>query len=241
MSSPSTTDASPVLGKDAPDHIFLVPYPKIILLYPTLLAALIAGGVMWYTQNAPGVDRHITEIVAVLFLVVTGMNLIVLSFDFPRTTSLTVFFFLVALAVGFALLCRIYPDMLPVVSAWLTKFKPWANTHFYFSIAIFMMIVYVAVAINVRFDYWEVRPNELLHHHGVLSDLKRYSAPHLKIDKEITDIFEYMLLKSGRLILHPSNEPRAIVLDNVPFINRKEEQITRMLSALQVQIRTDNG
>ena len=53
----------------------------------------------------------------------------------------------------------------------------------------------------------------------------------------INDVFEYMLLRSGRLILHPSQERRAIVLENVFFINRKEEQITKMLSALQVQVR----
>jgi hypothetical protein len=91
----------------------------------------------------------------------------------------------------------------------------------------------------VKFDYWEVRPNELLHHHGILSDLERFSAPNLRIDKEINDVFEYMLLRSGRLILHPSNERRAVILENVFFINRKESEITRMLGAVQVQVRSD--
>jgi hypothetical protein len=82
-----------------------------------------------------------------------------------------------------------------------------------------------------------VRPNELLHHHGILSDLERFSSPNLRIDKEINDIFEFVLLRSGRLILHPSNERRAIVLDNIFFINSKEEAITKLLGALQVQVR----
>ena len=86
-----------------------------------------------------------------------------------------------------------------------------------------------------------MRPNELLHHHGVLSNLERFPAPHLRIDKEINDVFEYLLLRSGRLILQPSEERRAIILDNVPFIERKEETITRMLGALQVQVRTDTA
>ena len=93
----------------------------------------------------------------------------------------------------------------------------------------------------MQFDYWEVRPNELLHHHGVLSDLERFSAPNLRIDKEINDLFEYLLLRAGRLILHPSNERRAIVLENVFFINKKEQQITKMLGALQVQVRSDGA
>ena len=100
-------------------------------------------------------------------------------------------------------------------------------------------LIYVGVFINIRFDYWEVRPNELLHHHGFLSSLERYSAPNLRISKEIDDVFEYMLLRCGRLILHPSNEPRAFVLDNVLGIDRKEAAITKMLGALQVQIRDE--
>jgi hypothetical protein len=97
-------------------------------------------------------------------------------------------------------------------------------------------LIYIAVFLNIRFDYWEVRPNELLHHHGVLSNLERFAAPNLRIDKEINDVFEYFLLRTGRLILHPSNERRAIVLENVPLINRKEAEITRMLGSLQVRI-----
>jgi hypothetical protein len=93
---------------------------------------------------------------------------------------------------------------------------------------------------TLRLDYWEVRPNELLHHHGVLSNLERFSAPNLRIDKEINDLFEYLLLRSGRLILHPSNERRAIILDNVPFIKDKERQITQLLGALKVDIRDDD-
>jgi hypothetical protein len=99
--------------------------------------------------------------------------------------------------------------------------------------------VYASVVVSVQFDYWEVRPNELLHHHGVLSDLERFAAPNLRIDKEINDVFEYWLMRSGRLILHPSNERRAIVLENVLRINRKEQQITSMLGVLQVEMRPD--
>jgi hypothetical protein len=119
--------------------------------------------------------------------------------------------------------------------------RPFANAKFYGILATVLLLIYIAVAVSVQFDYWEVRPNELLHHHGVLSDLERFSAPNLRIDKEINDLFEYLLLRAGRLILHPSNERKAIVLENVFFINKKEQQITKMLGALQVQIRTDEG
>ncbi len=64
-------------------------------------------------------------------------------------------------------------------------------------------------------DYWEILPNEILHHHGPLSDLERYPTMNLKFDKEIPDVLEWLLLGSGRLVLHVPNVSKAIVLDNV--------------------------
>jgi hypothetical protein len=178
--------------------------------------------------------------VSLAFLVVLGLNLVVISFDFPRTTSLTIFFAVFSLVTALVLLFTFYPDWWPRFHHLITSLNPVANSTFYFLLAGILAALYLAVLINVQFDYWEVRHNELLHHHGVWSNLERFAAPNLRIDKEISDVFEYLLLRSGRLVLHPSNERRAIVLDNVFFINRKEQELTRMLGALQVQFRGDD-
>jgi hypothetical protein len=266
--------------------IYLVAYPKIIFLYPTMIAALLAGIYMLVvsslvarqvdvTPKAPPAavaegtapaapdaaapaaapaaakpaaalheatmnemsSRTDVHLVGVAFLVIFALNLIVFAFDFPRTTSLTLFFFIAAAILGLLLTFRLNEQILPTLNAVLKSYRPLANATFYFSIFGIIAAIFIAVFINVQFDYWEVAPNELLHHHGFLSNLERFSAPSLKIDKEITDIFEYFLLRSGRLILHPSNERRAFVLDNVMNITKKESQLTRMLGALQVQVR----
>jgi len=219
-----------------PKSIFLVSYPKIVFLYPAWIASIAAG---IYSAIASE-QRGDTQLLALGFLVLLAINLVVLSFDFPRTTSLTLFALLVAVGIGLWFLFSSYPDIVPFVSGFIANLKPFANAAFYFIFAGFMGLVYVGVAISVKFDYWEIRPNELLHHHGFLSDLKRYSAPNLRIDKEINDVFEYLLLRSGRLILHPSQERRAIVLENVFFINHKEQAITKMLGSLQVRVRKDS-
>jgi len=256
--------------------IYLVAYPKIIFLYPTMIAALLAGIYMlvissWVARQvektpppvgAPAVEgeapgagaaaaaaavheatmnemasRTDVHLVGVAFLLVFALNLVVFAFDFPRTTSLTLFFFIAATVLGLLLVFRLNDQILPALNNVLRAYRPLANATFYFSIFGIIAAIFVAVFVNVQFDYWEVAPNELLHHHGFLSNLERFAAPSLKIDKEITDIFEYFLLRSGRLILHPSNERRAFVLDNVMNITRKEQQLTRMLGALQVQVR----
>ena len=253
-----SSSSVPQAADEAPRSIFLVSYPKVIFLYPTMLAALFAGIYMAaepvLKDPVPAVavvegasdttvsrvadsDRHDVHIVGAAFLLVVALNLIVFAFEFPRTTSLTLFFGITAVILAILLLFRFNEQILPALSSILKSFQPMANATFYFSVFGVLLAIMLAVFINVQFDYWEITPNELLHHHGFLSNLERFAAPSLKIDKEINDIFEYALLRSGRLILHPSNEPRAFVLENVLAINRKEAQLTRMLGALQVQVR----
>lgn len=217
------------------ERIFLVSCPKVVFLYPTYFMALIAG---FYTAVTGPQEMESTgvSIINTTFMFVFALNLVVFSFDFPRTTSLTVFFLIASVVLGLLLLFRLQQDILPFVHDLLRHYKPWANSTFYFSIVAVLTVMFIAVLIGLQFDYWEVTSNELLHHHGFLSDLERFASPQLRIDKEINDVFEYMLLRSGRLILHPSDERRSIVLDNVLFISRKETQITKMLGSMKVQV-----
>ncbi len=289
-------------ASEMPDHVYLVSYPKIVFLYPTVLTALFCSIVMWATEESPaneivaqqqqnsavvmkaamqapdengnvfvpddGAAKSFSAktapandsapesatpapqtvlirihpyqyICARIFLIVFALNMVVISFDFPRTTSLTWFFAITAIVIGLWFLFSQYPGLAPKLVHGLLSIKPWANASFYMIYTMIMLFLYMWVMISRRFDYWEVKGNELLHHHGFLSNLERFSAPNLRIDKEINDLFEYMLLRSGRLIIHASNERRAIVLENILFINGKEDRITRMLGALQVRVRTD--
>jgi hypothetical protein len=234
--SPLSTSVSSDSPK--PDRVFLVSYPKIMFLYPTVFTGLICAIVMWAKGNDTSAEYAYN--CARVFLGILAINLVVISFDFPRTTSLTWFFATVAIVIGITMLLKLNPGLAPQVADVLLSIKPAGNASFYMIYVIAMLLLYVCVLVSRRFDYWEVRGNELLHHHGVLSDLKRFSAPNLRIDKEINDVFEYLLLRAGRLILHPSNERRAIVLENVLFISDKEERITKMLGALQVRVKTEN-
>ena len=289
-------------NSDKPDRVYLVSYPKIMFLYPTVLTSLFCAVFMWMKGGIPETVSPVepTEAAVVasstgeggssgeggeqnpgtssensadessagnalvdeadkgeekaaaasggptyhfvcarVFLLVFLLNLVVIAFDFPRTTSLTWFFAIVAISIGIWSVFRINEGLAPKVVQSLLSVQPFASSSFYFIFTTGMLFLFICVLISRRFDYWEVRGNELLHHHGFLSDLERFSAPNLRIDKEINDVFEYLLLRSGRLILHPNNERRAIVLENVLFISEKEDCITRMLGALQVRLRAE--
>jgi hypothetical protein len=233
----STSPEASAVEEEQPASIILVSYPKIVFMYPTLIMSLIAAIYTTFGTNVLDPTNETASLINALFVGILGVNLVVLAFDFPRTTSLTLFFLLAAIGMGLILMFTLKPDWLPVIRDIVYTYHPAANATFYWSMVAVLAIIYGFMFAQLKFDYWEVRPNELLHHHGALSNLERFSAPNMRIDKEVNDLFEYMLLQSGRLIIHPDKEPRAIILDNVPFISRKETELTRMLGALQVQVR----
>lgn len=241
------------------ESVRLVPYPKIIFMYPTVLLALLIA--LWLTMvQEPRVasSEDLQEAIAsetatpieenplvqstasrltLVFLFVATINMLVLAFDFPRSSSLTLVITIVSVILGLILLSQWKPGLLGGLTAWISSLEPVANATFYWLIVALAACFLLAIKIAVRFDYWEVRSNELLHHHGLWGNLKRFSAPHVRIDKEMNDVFEYLLLRSGRLILRPSGETRAIILDNILWIDRKEEALTRLLGSLTVDVR----
>jgi hypothetical protein len=219
-----------VTGSTRPEKVVIRSYPKVVLLYPTLIAAMIAA--LGETFAADLIRWGL------MFQIALCLNMVVLSFEFPRTTSLTLVFLIVAVIFG-AMWLNHYWEFLPALRDLTMKLTPEANAQFYWLFAAGLVIIYIFVFIDTRFDYWEIMPNEIIHHHGILGNVNRFPAPQLKLEKEITDVFEFFLLRAGRLLIHPSTERRAIVLENVPNINRREEQIQTLLRALDVHVHHD--
>jgi len=180
------------------------------------------------------------NLLAMLFLGMLAFNLLVMALDFPR----------------FALVAWILAGLLALfVFLWIGSFfefdlmKPihWifaniyavANRGFYLMVFVTLFIVFAIIYVTRWLDYWEILPNEILHHHGPLSDLERYPTMNLKFDKEIPDVLEWALLGSGRLVLHVPNVSKALVLDNVLFITAKENALKKVMSRLDVRVTTD--
>lgn len=172
------------------------------------------------------------------FLCVLAVNLIVLSFDFPRMTAVAAIFGLVGVGLLVVVINR-YVDLVSPALLILSKVNFRANGQFYFGLAGILLSVYLVAWIVSQFDYWELTPNELRHRHGPFGDTERYPAPNIKLDVELHDVFEYLLLRSGRLIIYPLGERRALVLDNVFGIRSVERRIKHLLGAMEVRIDDD--
>jgi hypothetical protein len=246
-STPTTPSVPTSQYHEKPIRIFM--WPKVIFLYPSALIALICWAGMWIIQDQTvvpiemgKVDRFMTpqNLLGVLFLVVLAFNLIVMALDFPRFSLVAVIlgvcfllFFILWLGAYFHL------DLMRPIHAIYSHIYAVANRGFYLMFFVTLMLVFGVIWITRWLDYWEILPNEILHHHGPLSDLERYPTMNLKFDKEIPDVLEYAMLGAGRLALHVPNVPKAIVLDNVLFISGKEKALKRTMSRLEVRITTD--
>jgi hypothetical protein len=176
----------------------------------------------------------------ILFLTVLGFNILVMALDFPRfelvggiLAILFSIFFILWIGTYFQL------DLMKPIDYIFSHVYVFANAGFYFTYFVLMVAIFAVIYLTRWLDYWEVFPNEILHHHGPLSDLERFPTMQLKFDKEIPDTLEYFLLGGGRLVLRIPTVERAIVLDNVLFINSKEEALKKLMSRLEVRITTD--
>ncbi len=192
------------------------------------------------TVPAPTVRRFSSpqNVFGMLFVVVFFFNMLVMAIDFPRFTVIAIV--LLAAALTFFLLwLNVWFDLIPSVVNLLERVFAVANSAFYALIATAILINFGIIWVSRYLDYYEILPNEILHNHGPFSDLERFPTTNLTFAKEIPDILEYALLRSGRLILHVQNERKAIVLDNVLWIDQKEEQLKKLMSRMEVRITTD--
>jgi hypothetical protein len=216
-------------------HVYIRSWPKAVLLYPLLGVSILFGLLSLGSDPAKS-----SGTMGLVFLLIFGVNLFVMTFDFSRAKSIALFFFVVAFIFA-ALFLGAKTDI--SVFAWvrtaLGKVNAFANSSFYFGTAAILAILFIFMFIHTRLDYWELTRNELIHHHGILGDVERFPAPEVRFTKEINDIFEYGLLLSGTFVIYPKSEKRTIVLDTVPLIKRAEEKVNVLLSEIAVDINLD--
>ena len=246
------------------DEVRIYHYPKIIFLYPTLIASIVAALVLSFsdgvyeesttavaaetqTDNAPATDsesiapdkRSSAVLVTVVFLFLFTFNLFVMAFDFPQSKFLAVVFFIFAIVLGLMVVGVKQPKLMGSFGDLIASINPVADTAFYWTMSALLGFVFIVMYLARLLDYWVIRPNEVIHYHGLPRHTRRFSAPHMRFEMKINDIFEHMLLKSGRLYIRPTGEKEEFVLDNVINVRRKNERVNQILSALQVQLKDD--
>ncbi len=220
--------------KKVPSKIVLRAWPSMIFMWPTALVALLAGVI---TLLSPS-PNDMREFCGALFLTVFAVNLIVVAFDFPRSTSLTLLLVGIALLWLFVELNRRF-NLIAPLQEFIDGLDLTAASDFYFFIFVIYLLLFITMFITTRFNYWEISSNEIVYHMGLMQDVERYSTDGLRYTKHITDFFEYLLAGSGRLIITVADLETPIVLNNVVRIHRITENLDTILEVKRVSFSTE--
>ncbi|MFT7462409.1 MAG: hypothetical protein ACI9EF_000749 [Pseudohongiellaceae bacterium] len=203
----------------SPDNLSVVvrPLPKVVFFY---LTWLVSGICALLTPDAT---------TGLIWMGTFFFNLLVISFDFNEERSI-----IAVLAVVVGAFCLTYFDMLGSVSAWLTGLQPIMSSTFYWMIFAGFSAVFITVWMRTRFDYWEFRPNEIVHRYGIFPKMKRYSTEDLRWDKTVPDMLERVLLGTGSIVLTTPHEKHPVILEHVMRIGYLDDRIADILGVKQV-------
>jgi hypothetical protein len=232
MTSTAPTPA-PSVADRTPENVIIRPWPKVVFLYPTFIVTTVFFLLSWLELVSPTVLGN-------TFMLVLWLNLLVFSFDFSRIKSITIVITIIALV-----LLVLWLDNKADITGYLGKvfgsIDIQVNAAFFGFMSAGLGFLLALVFINSRFNYYEVNAREILHHHGYLGDIQRWSTEGLEMNKEINDVVEYLLMRSGRLIFQPATSKKAIVLDNVAGVNRIEQCVNDLLSVVAVRVNQQPG
>jgi len=219
----------------AVSKIMLRSYPKIIFLWPTLLSSFTLWIITMILHVMGGtIFEDSQSFLSWFWVILFSFNLFVMAFDFQSTKF-------------FLLLAAIVVVILVVVILWqvgvfggvslggIPEFNIALTANFYFTTTIVLFVILGIIWISRRVDYYKIERNEIYHKNGFLGKAERIPTSNLTFEKTIPDVFEYLLLRAGSLILHP-HKGKTIHLNTVPRINKIEEKLDQLLSRITVEV-----
>jgi len=206
-----------------PSEIFIRSYPKIIFFYPLLVTSLI----LWLIQMfiAPN------NVLGYIWFIVFFVNIFVTAFDFSSTKFfvLILAIVIVVLIVAFLVLPNVTISLIGIT---LDLALPW---EFYMLMTLILGFILGIIFISTRFDYYKIERNEIIHKNGIFSSAERFPVKSLRFKKEIPDVFEFFMLRAGRLTIMPGKADEVMILPTVLNINKREEQLDWLLSHVSVE------
>jgi hypothetical protein len=193
------------------------------------------GGDLIGTVEDPLIDK---SALGWWWMVIFFFNLLVHTFDFGRTN------FIATIAVlGSGLLGLWVWDLQSEADIYGSIYQFFADQrlgmhpNFYAMMAAVLAVLMLMAFVATRFNYWVLSPNRLTHKHGVLGDERHYSTLNMQVEKELPDVFEFLLFGSGRLIFKPGSggdQHKTLVVDNVFRVNRLERKVREFLGIIKV-------
>lgn len=208
-----------------PNEIYIRSYPKVIFFWPLLITSL----VLWLIQSIIGAIP--SSILGYVWFIVFFVNIFITAFDFSSTK-----FFVLVLAIVIIILVVIFvvvPNFtLPASQIEIYLGLPY---QFYMVMSLILAFILGIVWLSTRFEYYKIERNEIIHKAGIFSSAERFPVKSLRFKKEIPDVFEFFLLRAGKMTIMPGKADEVMILPTVLNINKKEEQLDWLLSHISVE------
>lgn len=218
--------------------VILRPWPKIIMMIPTLLMAITCGIVMTlYPPSRLAPEYNATfgwlHFVNLLFLLVLALNLILLLYDLSLRGFMIIALSILVVVLALFLLNQRVGNVWQKLSQALS-IRVMANAAFYFVFSIVLIINILIAWIITRFHYWVVDHNEIIIHKGFMHEQERHPTNTARFTLEIDDVIEYALFGSGNLVFTFTDEPRPRELSTILRVRHKAHQLDQLLGRLAV-------
>lgn len=207
--------------------IILRRYPKVIFFYPLFIISIILCCIQYYFDVS-------TNILGYIWIIILFLNLFVVAFE---TNSTRLFVAVVIIILSIIIFFYVILPYLNIDlrALFLGTLDLSLTTEFYLVVTIILGFILFFVWFEERFEYWKIEKNEVYHKKGFLANLKRFPTANLEYTKEITDVFEYIALRAGKITLI-INDKTAFTLDTVVNVNKKIKELDELLSQFRVKV-----
>ena len=209
------------------EKVYLRNYSKVIFFYPLFIASFI----LYLIEAIMGIEE---PWLGAIWITIFFANLFVIAFDTSSTKFFIILLVVIILIIIFAFVFHPGNIISQVLSFEITITMSY---QFYLVSTIILGLIFIIAWIATRFDYWKVERNEVIHKKGIFVSVDRYPTKSLRIKKEIADIFEFALLRVGRIELFFGGQD-VIHLNTIININKKAKQLDYLLSDIEVDVET---
>ncbi|MFW9986104.1 MAG: hypothetical protein ACFFDJ_06050 [Candidatus Odinarchaeota archaeon] len=236
--TPITEVEKPISPPTEIQEVTVRGYPKTVLFYPmAFISVVIAAAInllaFIYLIPDPNFYWRLVYTLTFIWFVLFLFNLLLVTFDIGKNIIVAIALIIVIVILALALYIT-GTGVFPFIDPSFLGLYININSMFAFFI-IFLFVIFIAW-IRARIYYFRITSNEIVYKKGILGDVERFGTTNVMFHKEICDIFEYLLLRSGRLTFTIPGRKTTVVLDTVPNVNKVEQQILLLLRRIEVDL-----
>ncbi|NHI90966.1 MAG: hypothetical protein EAX96_00600 [Candidatus Lokiarchaeota archaeon] len=217
------------------DSIKIHSYSDIIFFWPLeILTLVFLICTIIPMLQTPDLIRIFSWIWVIIFV----MNLFIVAFDFSSGKTFLIVAILIVVILILIILSifanfNILQDILLFIQIPIDFY--WT---FYAVMALIFGVLFLIAFLAARINYLEVTSNQIFYKQGIMGERINLSTERVQLGKIINDVFEYLIFKSGDLILSSptSGKYQTLTLQNVININKKIDIINHIIAKTEVDI-----